>query len=113
MDVLAEHDSKESLLAVAADGTATNRGWKDGMIAHLERDLERPLLWLICQLHGNELTLRHYFEQCDGGLGTSGPESFKGPLGQASKGELHLLDTVNFERIDSPLIDLDESVKKI
>ena len=40
MDVLAEHNSKESLLAVAADGTNTNTGWKDGMIAHLERDLD-------------------------------------------------------------------------
>ena len=37
MDVLAEHDSKDSLLAVVADGTNTNTGWKDGMLSHLER----------------------------------------------------------------------------
>ena len=107
-----EHDAKESLLAVVADGTATNTGWKDGMIAHFERDLGRPLLWLICQLHGNELPLRHLFDQCDGGFGTSGPDSFKGPIGQACKGELHLLDTVKFEKIEPPLNDLDETVWK-
>lgn len=112
MEVLAEHDSKESLLAVVADGTPTNTGWKEGMIAHLERDLGRPLLWLICQLHGNELPLRHLFDQCDGGFGTSGPDSFKGPIGQACTGELHLLDTVKFEKIETPLSDLDESVWK-
>ena len=82
------------------------------MIAHLERDLETPLLWLICQLHGNELDLRHFFQKCDRGFGTSGPESFAGPIGKACKGELHLLDTVKFEQIDTPLLDLDESVWK-
>ena len=112
MEVLAEHDSKDSLLAVVADGTNTNTGWKDGMISHLERELQDPLLRLICQLHGNELDFRHLFEVCDGGFGTSGPESFKGPLGQACKGELHLLDTVQFEPVATPLLDLDESVWK-
>ena len=77
------------------------------MIAHLERYLETPLLWLVCQLHGNELDLRHFFQKCDGGFGTSGPESFAGPIGKACKGELHLLDTVNFEKIY-----LDESAWK-
>ena len=112
MDVLAEHDSLESLLAVVADGTPTNTGWKDGMIAHLERDLQRPLLWLICQLHGNELGLRHYFDECDGGFGTSGPDSFKGPIGKACKGDLHLLDAVDFEKIETSLSDLEEKVWK-
>ena len=86
-----------------ADGTNVNTGWKDGMIAHLERELGTPLVWLICLLHGNELDLRHWFEKCDGGFGTSGPESFKGPCGQACKGDLHLLDTVHFEQIETSL----------
>ena len=73
--------SRESLVAVVADGTGTNTGWKDGMLAHVERILQALLLWLICQLHGNELGLRHVFTHCDGGHGTSGPDSFKGPLG--------------------------------
>ena len=95
-----------------ADGTNTNTGWKDGMIAHTERDLQRQLLWLICQLHGNELGLRHFFDHCDGGFGTSGPDSFGGPIGKACKGELHLLDTVRFKIIETSLNDFDDAVWK-
>ena len=32
-----EHNSRESLVAVVADGTGSNTGWKDGMLAHVER----------------------------------------------------------------------------
>ena len=112
LDVLAEHNSLESVLAVVADGTNTNTGYKDGMIAHVERDLEDPLLWLICLLHGNELGFRHFFELCDGGFGTSGPDSFKGPLGKACKELLHLLNVVNFDGIETPLGDLEDRVWK-
>ena len=112
IEVKAEHESLDSIVAVVADGTNTNTGWKDGMIAHTERDLQRPILWLICQLHGNELGLRHYFDQCDGGFGTSGPDSFNGPIGKACKGELHLLDTVEFEKIETSLDDLEDIVWK-
>ena len=82
------------------------------MIAHTERGIERTLLWLICQLHGNELGLRHYFDQCDGGFGTSGPDSFKGPIGQACKQDLHLLETVPFEKIETSLVELEDTVWK-
>ena len=112
VDVIAEHESLDSIVAVLADGTNTNTGWKEGMIAHTERDLQKTLLWLICQLHGNELGLRHYFEHCDGGFGTSGPDSFNGPIGKAVKGELHLLDTVEFDKIETSLGDLEDSVWK-
>ena len=44
IEVLAEHESKESLVAVVADGTNVNTGWEDGMIAHLERELGTPLV---------------------------------------------------------------------
>ena len=62
--------------AIVADGTNTNTGWREGMIAHLERKMSpaRPLLWIICMAHGNELPLRHLFTHCDGGHGTSGPD---------------------------------------
>ena len=32
----------------------------------MEKELERPLQWVICQLHGNELPFRHLFEKLDG-----------------------------------------------
>ena len=110
LDVLADHKSTESIEAVVMDGTNTNTGWRDGMLAHVERDIPAVLLWLVCQLHGNELPFRHLFSHCDGGLGTSGPDSFKGPIGKQCKGEVHLLNVVQFEIISTGLDDLDVSV---
>ena len=97
--VLVETNSTNSLLAILTDGIAVNTGWKDRMISHVERDLQRNLLWLICLLHENELGLRHVFSQlADGGFETSGPNSFKGELGQACQGKVHLLDVVIFSK---------------
>ena len=109
-DVLAEHNSIDTIEAVVADGTNTNTGWRDGFIAHLERDLRRNLIWLICIAHGNELPLRHLFCHCDGGHGTSGPDSFKGPIGQECKGKIHLLDVIDYIPIPTTVPDLDEDV---
>ena len=91
LDVLADHGSKESFEAVVMDGTNTNTGWKDSMMAHVERVLQVVILWFVCQLHGIELPFRHLFSHCDGDLGTSGPDSFKGPTGKQCKEEVHLL----------------------
>ena len=110
IDVIAEHASTESLEAVVMDGTNTNTGWKDGMVAHVERDILALLLWLVCMLHGNELPFRHLFSFCDGGLGTSGPDSFKGPHGKQCKEKIHLWDIVQFEIINTSVQDLDKSV---
>ena len=82
------------------------------MMAHVERDIPAVILWLVCQLHGNELPFRHLFSHCDGGLGTSGPDSFKGPIGKQCKEEIHLWDVVHFESINTSLEDLDENVWK-
>lgn len=49
-DVLVEHESEETVQAVACDGTWVNTGWKDGMLAHLERLLQITILWLVCQV---------------------------------------------------------------
>lgn len=67
------------LAAVGCDGTPTNTGPKGGIIRLMEIHLGRPLQWFVCQLHGNELPLRHLFQNLDGL--TSGPKSFSGPIG--------------------------------
>ena len=64
------------------------------------------------QLHGNELGLRHVFTHCDGGHGTSGPDSFKGSLGQALMTEVHKMKVVQFQPVATPLADIDEEVQK-
>ena len=81
VDLCRERNS--DLKAVGADGARVNTGVHNGCIRLLELEFSKPLHWFICQLHGNELALRHLFERIDGK--TSGPNSFKGVIGK----ELH------------------------
>ncbi|KAI6657811.1 hypothetical protein LOD99_553 [Oopsacas minuta] len=67
-------------MAVGADGARVNTGIYNGCIRLLELEFTKPLHWFICQLHGNELPLRHLFQIIDGK--TSGPNSFKGVIGK-------------------------------
>ena len=111
-EILVENNSVDTLEAVLCDGTNVNVGNRTGMICYLERKLQRKLLWLICQLHGNELPLRHVFDSLDGGMGTSGPNSFKGPMGIACTGDdIHKGPVTNFSPIQSFLKELPESVR--
>ena len=113
--MLIDHDLVETLEAVILDGTSVNTGWKTGLLATLERhpNIKRKLLWLVCMLHGNELDFRHLFCHCDGGYGTSGPDSFKGPLGQScARNNIHEMDVVDFRKIPSNLLELKEPVVK-
>ena len=101
-EVMLENNSIDTLEAVVMDGTSVNTGARTGLIAHLERMTRKNLLWLICKLHGNELDFRHLFTHCDGGNGTSGPDSFKGPLGQeCCQDDIHVGDIVQFQPVPS------------
>ena len=44
--------------------------------------------------------------------GTSGPDSFKGPLGQALMTEVHKMKVVQFQPVATPLADMDDEVLK-
>ena len=61
MQVLKKYDSTETLLSVSADGCPANTGNTNGAIRLLEELLGRPVQWLICTLHQNELIFRHLF----------------------------------------------------
>ena len=112
LEVLAETNSLETIKVVCCDGTAVNTGWKDGMFVHMERDLGRKLLLCSCLAHQNELPFRKLFDSCDGGFGTTGPTSFGGVLGKRCKDLLHLENVVDFEIVDTNLIDIDENIAK-
>lgn len=71
----------QGMYAVGCDGTNVNTGVNGGVIVLWERQLQRPLQWLICQLHANELPLRHLMHFLDGD--TSGPRGFCGPIGKS------------------------------
>ena len=85
-----------NLLGIGCDGTVINTGSKNGIIAKLEKLFEKPLHWIICQFHGNELPLRHFVIKLDGP--TTGPTGFTGVLGKQLV-NCELLPIVEFSRI--------------
>ncbi|GBM28827.1 hypothetical protein AVEN_43551-1 [Araneus ventricosus] len=50
----------------------------------MELILNRPLQWFVCQLHANELPLRHFFAHVDGT--TTGPGSLTGEIRKSLSG---------------------------
>lgn len=93
----------EKLEVIGCDGTVINTGFKGGVIRCLELEIGKPLQWFICQLHANELSLRHLFEHLDGT--TSGPRSFTGPIGKDLK-ECENLCVISFNAIECLLPEI-------
>lgn len=94
------------IVAIGCDGTAVNTGAKAGIIRLLEGKLHRPLQWFVCQLHANELSLRHLFEYLDGT--TTGPRSFSGQLGKLLQNCEHL-PVIEFQAVECNLPDITKS----
>ena len=78
LGILEQHNSTQSIQFLGGDSTAMNTGWKGGSHALLERLLGRRLYWGICNLHTNELPLRHLIAAFDGP--TSSDKGFTGPV---------------------------------
>ena len=72
----------DNIQAIGCDGTVVDRCSKHGVTALHEQTLGRSLQWLICQLHCNELPLRHLVMELD--RKTTGPLGFTGPMGRLS-----------------------------
>jgi len=66
-----------------------------GVIRLIEIELGKPLQWLICQLHGNELPLCHLFQHLNGS--TTGPHAFSRPISKALSKCQHMT-VVAFEK---------------
>ena len=105
MDFLRKNINLNDIVAIGCDGTVVNTGFKNGVIRALEWDLKRPLQWLICLLHANELPLRHLINHLDGK--TTGPKGFSGNIGKTLD-SCENLPVVEFEKIETilPLVDL-------
>ena len=86
------------------DGTAVNTGTSGGVCRLFELVTETPVHWFVCQLHGNELNLRHLLATLDGT--TTGPKSFSGPIGKACAGQVWERDVLEFEPILGHVPDL-------
>ncbi|XP_050338468.1 uncharacterized protein LOC126764871 [Bactrocera neohumeralis] len=88
----------EHLEVVSADGTKTNTGWKGGIIRKLEEIIGRPLQWVVCLLHFNELPFRALFEHIDGV--SKSPNTFSGDIGKLLP-DCEKLPVVKFESFPS------------
>jgi hypothetical protein len=96
--VLEEYDSTDTLLAVLLDNTVVNTGYKGGLVACLERKLNRKLHMIGCFLHMNELPLRHLIIELDGPTVTG--NRLSGPIGSLLHGDqTYRLEPVNFARV--------------
>ncbi|KAE9521573.1 hypothetical protein AGLY_018037 [Aphis glycines] len=95
--------SMECLLAVVCDGTNVNVGTNGGIIRLLEKRLNKPLQWIICLLHMNELPLRHLFVHIDGS--TAGPQTFSGEIGKQLE-SCEKKSVVQFQPISAELPEL-------
>ncbi|GBN83134.1 hypothetical protein AVEN_97914-1 [Araneus ventricosus] len=84
------------------DETSVNTGVKGDIIRNMELILNRPLQWFVCQLHANELPLRHHFAHVDGT--TTGPRSFTGEIGKSLAG-CEKLSVVSFPPIECTLCE--------
>lgn len=92
LSVIKDCNSSSTIRAVVCDGTVLNTGKHNGVIRNLEVSLQRPLQWLICMLHANELPLRKVIQTVCGR--TTGPRSC----------ESGLLDMLNYDPAQKPII---------
>ena len=90
-------ERESNLSIIGSDGTATMTGPTRGCIASLEPLLQRPLQWVICLLHCNELPLWHVFKALDGT--TKSPDSFAGVIGSHLNGIVSDWEVANFKPI--------------
>ena len=56
---------EDRLAIIGTDGTACITGKYNGCIRHVEELLHRPLQWIVCLLHTNELPLIYVFATLD------------------------------------------------
>ena len=98
----------DSIQAIGCDGTAVNTGAKGGIIRLLETKLDRPLHWFICQLHANELPLRHLIKTLDGK--TTGPSGYTGEIGKQLE-ECEKYSVCDFDAIETSMPRLSDEAK--
>ena len=90
---------EQKLKIVESDETAVVTGKSKEFIASLETLIGRPLQWVICLLHLNELPIRHVFQNLDGV--TSAPDSFSRPIGRQLNGAVSEWKVVKFKSIQN------------
>ncbi len=96
--------------AMGCDGTVLNTGHSGGIIRLIEKELNRPLQWEICELHLNELPFKALFAFLDGD--TSSPSDFKGPIGKTLSDSLNLQLEI-FDPIPTNVTEFEGDIKTL
>jgi len=107
--VINETDSEESLQAILCDGTNVNTGRNNGIIRKLEQHLGKPLQWLVCMLHSNELPFRKYFNVIDEAE-TTGPKTSRGSIADELNFDPRNILLVNFHSMPGKVEEVTDEV---
>ena len=107
---LKERGLDKTVWATGGDSTNVNTGVKAGVMRKLELHLRRKLVWLVCNLHTNELPLRHLIAHLDGP--TLSHNQFSGPIGKLLASATDMDINPNFTPIivGPPLMKLSNKV---
>ena len=105
LELLTSNSNSSYLRAIGCDGTNVNTGTTNGVIVGLARALKSPLQWIVCQLHANELPLRHLIQKLYDK--TNGPAGFTGKIGKALKDCEKLPVNVHFNPFPTELVTVD------
>ena len=82
---------------LGCDVTVVNTGFNAGVCRLFELVTGRTVLWSVCQLHGNELNLRHVLQKLDGTI--SGDRSFFGPVASKCATDMWKLEVAQFQPV--------------
>ncbi|GBO45058.1 hypothetical protein AVEN_200891-1 [Araneus ventricosus] len=94
------------LESIGFKGTATNTGWKNGVIRNIELKIQCPLQLFIRLLHFKELPFKHLREYLDGE--TTGPASFSEKICKQLT-NCEKLPIINFEAIHLDEININKA----
>ncbi|KZS04710.1 Cc8K15.2-like protein, partial [Daphnia magna] len=72
IEMLDDWQLKQDVAALVFDTTASNTGIRNGCASLIEKDLNRPLLWLACRHHMYEVHIKNIWKAVSGN--TVGPE---------------------------------------
>jgi hypothetical protein len=101
VDSIQLYQSENAIKILGGDGCPVNTGRDNGAIHLCEIELKRPLHWAICLLHLNELIMKNFFKNLDGG--TVGDVGFRGSLGKELTSLSRDRKLVDFEVIPGKL----------
>lgn len=92
-----QHIELNELVAIGCDGASTNTGSQAGVLKLIEEHLNRPVHWIVCMLHMNEIVFNKIFVGEDGK--TKSANTYSGVIGKELTGAVHKRAIVSFNKV--------------